>query len=105
MVARASNGMFGNRDSQPARRHSRELHPDVVRYIEEELALGRSYRAIEHSTGINREAIGKIAAGEHVSQLLGQRYQRCSRGHLTILPCRTCACLDERANRKKELAA
>jgi hypothetical protein len=104
MVAQALNGMFCSPggSGQAAHRHSQELHPEVVRYIQEELALGRSHRALAVATGVHRETIGKIAAGEHVSQLLPQRYQRCPAGHLATLPCRTCAALAERQRQQQK---
>ena len=76
-------------------RSSRELHEEVVRAIEREIALGRSRRAIAIATGIDRKTIDKIAAGVHTNQVLGRRYQRCPNGHLAILPCRTCAIREE----------
>lgn len=72
----------------------RELHPDIVATVQGELAAGRSRRAIAISIGVNRTTIDAIAAGKHTSQT-NSRFHRCSRGHKTLLPCRTCAALEE----------
>lgn len=89
----------GKHPAQLARRQNPELAIEVVRHIEKMLAEGRSRRAIEVATGVDRLTIDQVAAGEHVSQLLGSRYQRCPAGHLAIQPCRTCAALSERERR------
>lgn len=81
----------------------KELHPDVVQSVERQLALQRSRRAIAIATGISRKSVNLIAAGMHVSQL-DTRFHRCSRGHKTTLPCRTCATLDWLAERKPSAA-
>lgn len=82
----------------------KELHPDVVQSIEAELAAGRSRRAVAIVHGLDRKVVDRIAAGEHVSQLLGSRYQRCQQGHLAILPCATCAAISERENQRRAAA-
>ena len=85
-------------------RASRELHEDVVRSIEVEIASGRSHRAIAAATGVNRKTVDLIAAGQHVSQVRGRRFERCSEGHLSLAPCRTCTAREALANPKTSAA-
>lgn len=80
MVTRQSRAKIG-----------RELHPDVVRSIELALAAQEPRRTVAARHGVHRKVVDRIAAGEHTSHRAGNRFQRCPNGHLTLLPCRTCA--------------
>jgi hypothetical protein len=86
-------------------RMTSELHPDVLSSIQTELAKKTPRRVIEALTGINRSTIDRIANGRHISQVRGSRHRRCPEGHLTILPCATCAALALRRQKRKHKAA
>ena len=94
--------------TNPRRNPGTELHRDVLLSIQEDLALKRSRRAIAIAHGVHRSTVDAIAAGEHITQRSGSRFRRCPNGHLTLLPCRTCACLEEQEqtrSKHKQVAA
>ena len=64
-----------------------QLADGVCAEVHRRLAQRQAVQRIARELGLDRQTVRDLRDGRSA----GPKYERCPEGHLTILPCRTCA--------------